>query len=194
MPFITEELWGELADRQKMLVHGDWPTYTKTDLVDEAASREMNWVISLIEAVRSARGEMHVPVGLYVPMQCLDLDDAGKAAWDANETMIKRLARIDSLTQIDEMPKGSVTLAVEGGTFCLPLADLIDVHEEKARLEKAMGKLAKDLGGLRGRLNNPKFVASAPQEVVAENREILVQKEEEEAKLKAALARLAEIA
>lgn len=194
MPFITEELWGELADRQKMLVHGDWPTYTKTDLVDEAASREMNWVISLIEAVRSARGEMHVPVGLYVPMQCLDLDDAGKAAWDANETMIKRLARIDSLTQIDEMPKGSVTLAVEGGTFCLPLADLIDVDEEKARLEKAMGKLAKDLGGLRGRLNNPKFVASAPEEVVAENRELLVQKEEEEAKLKAALARLAEIA
>ena len=194
MPFITEELWGELADRQKMLVHGDWPTYTKTDLVDEAASREMNWVISLIEAVRSARGEMHVPVGLYVPMQCLDLDDAGKAAWDANETMIKRLARIDSLTQIDEMPKGSVTLAVEGGTFCLPLADLIDVDEENARLEKAMGKLAKDLGGLRGRLNNPKFVASAPEEVVAENRELLVQKEEEEAKLKAALARLAEIA
>ncbi len=194
MPFITEELWGELADRQKMLVHGDWPTYSKTDLVDEAASREMNWVISLIEAVRSARGEMHVPVGLYVPMQCLDLDDAGKAAWDANETMIKRLARIDSLTQIDEMPKGSVTLAVEGGTFCLPLADLIDVHEEKARLEKAMGKLAKDLGGLRGRLNNPKFVASAPEEVVAENRELLVQKEEEEAKLKAALTRLAEIA
>ena len=194
MPFITEELWGELADRQKMLVHGDWPTYSKTDLVDEAASREMNWVISLIEAVRSARGEMHVPVGLYVPMQCLDLDDAGKAAWDANETMIKRLARIDSLTQIDEMPKGSVTLAVEGGTFCLPLADLIDVDEEKARLEKAMGKLAKDLGGLRGRLNNPKFVASAPEEVVAENRELLVQKEEEEAKLKAALARLAEIA
>ena len=194
MPFITEELWGELADRQKMLVHGDWPTYTKTDLVDEAASREMNWVISLIEAVRSARGEMHVPVGLYVPMQCLDLDDAGKAAWDANETMIKRLARIDSLTPIDEMPKGSVTLAVEGGTFCLPLADLIDVDEEKARLEKAMGKLAKDLGGLRGRLNNPKFVASAPEEVVAENRELLAQKEEEEAKLKAALARLAEIA
>ena len=194
MPFITEELWGELADRQKMLVHGDWPTYSKTDLVDEAASREMNWVISLIEAVRSARGEMHVPVGLYVPMQCLDLDDAGKAAWDANETMIKRLARIDSLTQIDEMPKGSVTLAVEGGTFCLPLADLIDVDEEKARLEKAMGKLAKDLGGLRGRLNNPKFVASAPEEVVAENRELLVQKEEEEAKLKAALTRLAEIA
>ncbi len=194
MPFITEELWGELADRQKMLVHGDWPTYTKTDLVDEAASREMNWVISLIEAVRSARGEMHVPVGLYVPMQCLDLDEAGKAAWDANETMIKRLARIDSLTEIDEMPKGSVTLAVEGGTFCLPLADLIDVDEEKARLEKAMGKLAKDLGGLRGRLNNPKFVASAPEEVVAENRELLVQKEEEEAKLKAALARLAEIA
>ncbi len=193
MPFITEELWGTLASRQKMLVHGDWPTYAAADLTDEAASREMNWVISLIENVRSARGEMHVPVGLKVHMQCLELSEAGQTAWTNNETMIKRLARIESLTPVDTLPKGSVTIAVEGATFCLPLADLIDVDEEKARLEKAMGKLAKDLGGLRGRLNNPKFVASAPDEVVAENRELLAQKEAEEAKLKAALARLAEI-
>ncbi|MFT4619572.1 MAG: valyl-tRNA synthetase [Sulfitobacter sp.] len=194
MPFITEELWGTLAARTKMLVHGDWPEYTSADLLDREASREMNWVTSLIEAVRSARGEMHVPVGLKVNMMSLDLSAAGQTAWDNNVTMIKRLARIESLTPVDELPKGSVTIAVEGATFCLPLADLIDVDEEKARLEKAMGKLAKDLGGLRGRLNNPKFVASAPDEVVAENRELLSQKEAEEAKLKAALARLAEIA
>jgi len=193
MPFITEELWGTLAPRAKMLVHGDWPDYAAADLTDEAASREMNWVISLIENVRSARGEMHVPVGLKVHMQCLELNETAQTAWDNNVTMIKRLARIESLTPVDTLPKGSVTIAVEGATFCLPLADLIDVDEEKARLEKAMGKLAKDLGGLRGRLNNPKFVASAPDEVVAENRELLAQKEAEEAKLKAALARLAEI-
>jgi valyl-tRNA synthetase len=84
-------------------------------------------------------------------------------------------------------------VAVEGGTFGLPLADIIDVDEEKARLEKTLGKLAKELGGLRGRLNNPKFVASAPEEVVEEARENLAAREEEEAKLKAALERLAEI-
>ena len=153
----------------------------------------MNWVIVLIENVRSVRAQMHVPAGLKVPLVVSLLDASGQAAWDNNETMIKRLARIESLTAVDAFPKGTATIAVEGGTFGLPLADIIDVAEEKARLEKALGKLAKEMGGLRGRLNNPKFVASAPEEVVVESRELLAQKEEEEAALKAAVARLAEI-
>ena len=193
MPFITEELWGiSNSERPKMLIHADWPTYT-TDLVDADADREMNWVIGLIESVRSVRAQMHVPAGLKVPLVVSSLDANGQAAWDNNETMIKRLARIDSLTQVAEFPKGTATIAVEGGTFGLPLADIIDVAEEKARLEKSLGKLAKELGGLRGRLNNPKFVASAPEEVVAESRELLAQKEEEETALKAAVERLAEL-
>jgi valyl-tRNA synthetase len=87
-----------------------------------------------------------------------------------------------------------VTVAVEGGVFGLPIADLIDVGEEKARLEKALDKLGKEIGGLKGRLSNPKFVESAPEDVVDETRENLAQREEEEGKLKAALARLEEIA
>jgi valyl-tRNA synthetase len=194
MPFITEELWGiSNANRPKMLIHADWPTYSAADLVDADADREMNWVIGLIEQTRSVRAQMHVPAGLKVPLVVSSLDAAGQAAWDNNETMIKRLARVDSLTSVEDFPKGTATIAVEGGTFGLPLADIIDVDEEKARLEKALGKLAKEMGGLRGRLNNPKFVASAPAEVVAESQELLDQKEEEEAALKAAVARLAEI-
>jgi len=194
MPFITEELWGiSNSERPKMLIHADWPTYKAADLVDADADREMNWVIGLIEQTRSVRAQMHVPAGLKVPLVVSSLDANGQAAWDNNETMIKRLARIDSLTQVADFPKGTATIAVEGGTFGLPLADIIDVDEEKARLEKALGKLAKEMGGLRGRLNNPKFVASAPEEVVAESKELLAQKEEEEAALKAAVARLAEL-
>ncbi|MDX1782350.1 MAG: class I tRNA ligase family protein, partial [Thalassovita sp.] len=193
MPFITEELWGVTGDRAKMLVHADWPTYKAGDLVDAAADREMNWVISLIEEVRSARAQMHVPAGLHIPMLVTELDEAGKAAWARNEVLIKRLARIDSLTEAQEFPKGCITVAVEGGSFGLPLADIIDIDEEKTRLEKTLGKLAKELGGLRGRLNNPKFVDSAPEEVVEETRGNLAAREEEEAKLKAALARLAEL-
>jgi len=194
MPFITEELWGiSNSERPKMLIHADWPTYKAADLVDADADREMNWVIGLIEQTRSVRAQMHVPAGLKVPLVVSSLDANGQAAWDNNETMIKRLARIDSLTQVADFPKGTATIAVEGGTFGLPLADIIDVDEEKVRLEKALGKLAKEMGGLRGRLNNPKFVASAPEEVVAESKELLAQKEEEEAALKAAVARLAEL-
>ncbi|SLN13745.1 Valine--tRNA ligase [Roseovarius albus] len=192
MPFITEELWGNLGERQKMLIHADWPTYG-SELVDADADREMNWVINLIESVRSARAQVHVPVGLYIPVLVTDLDAAGQAAWDNNEVMIKRLARIDSLSKTDAFPKGCATIAVEGGSFGLPLADIIDVDAEKARLEKNIGKLDKELGGLRGRLNNPKFVASAPDEVVAEARENLALREEEADKLRAALERLAEI-
>jgi len=193
MPFITEELWSVTGDREKMLVHGDWPEYAGADLIDTAADKEMNWVITLIEEVRSARAQMHVPAGLYVPMLVSGLDDSGRNAWANNEVLIKRLARIDSLTDVADFPKGCATIAVEGGTFGLPLADIIDVDEEKARLEKTLGKLAKELGGLRGRLKNPKFVASAPDEVVAETRENLVLKEAEEETLNAALARLAEL-
>lgn len=193
MPFITEELWGATGSRDTMLVHADWPTYTAADLVKPAADAEMNWVISVIENTRSARAQMHVPAGLYVDMLVTDIDAAGQAAWDANETLIKRLARIESLSKVETAPKGCVSISAPGASFLLPLADIIDIDGEKARLEKSLGKLAKELGGLRGRLNNPKFVASAPDEVVEEARENLAAREEEETKLKEALARLAEI-
>lgn len=192
MPFITEELWGTLAVRPQMLVHTDWPVYG-SELIDPAADREMNWVIEVIETTRSVRAQMHVPAGLQVPMLVTQMDPAARAAWERNETLIKRLARIDSLTEVESFPKGCATLPVSGATFGLPLAEIIDVDAEKARLEKTLGKLAKELGGLRGRLNNPKFAASAPEEVVEETRANLAAREEEEAKLKDALARLSEL-
>ncbi|WP_050603226.1 valine--tRNA ligase [Ruegeria sp. 6PALISEP08] len=194
MPFVTEELWGLTGNRAKMVVHADWPTYAAAEQIDADADREMNWVISVIENTRSARAQMRVPAGLYVPMLVTEIDTNGQAAWDRNEALIKRLARIDSLTKADELPKGTISIAAPGASFGLPLADIIDIGAEKERLEKAKGKLAKELGGLRGRLNNPKFVASAPEEVVAEAKANLAAREEEEAKLSEALARLAEIA
>ena len=193
MPFITEELWGTLGSRAKMLVHADWPEYTAADLVDPQAEAEMSWVIALIEGVRSARAQMHVPAGLYVPTLVTDLGETERGAWDRNDALIKRLARIEGLQEVESFPKGCISVPVGGATFGLPLADIIDVGAEKARLEKTLGKLGKELGGLRGRLNNPKFIESAPEEVVEEARANLAAREEEEARLKEALARLAEI-
>ena len=192
MPFVTEELWQVTAKRERMLALADWPT-CGADLVDDHADREMNWVIALIEGVRSARAQMHVPAGLKIPMLVGELDAAGRAALDRNEALIRKLARIDSLTEMADFPRGTVTVPVEGGTFGLPLAEIIDVDAEKARLQKALAKLEKELGGLRGRLDNPKFIASAPEDVVAEARGNLAAREEEQARINAALARLAEI-
>jgi valyl-tRNA synthetase len=193
MPFITEELWQTTGNRAKMLVHTDWPAYGE-DLVDAASMREMTWAISLIEDIRSARAQMHVPVGLKLDMLQLSLDDAGRTAWARNEALIRRLARIEGLAEAAQAPKGAITIAVEGGTFAIPLEGVIDIAEEKARLTKTLEKLEKDLNGLRGRLSNPAFLASAREEVVDETRDKLEQGEDEAGKLRAALARLAELA
>ncbi|WP_370228721.1 valine--tRNA ligase [Cognatishimia sp.] len=192
MPFITEELWGQTAQRDTLLVHEDWPTYG-ADLVNSDADREMNWVIQTIEATRSTRAQMNVPAGSKIPMVVTDITDVNDAAFKANEALIFKLARVESLTSVATFPKGTATIAVDGATFGLPLEGVIDVAAEKARLEKSLGKLAKELGGLRGRLNNPKFAASAPEEVVAEAKANLAAREEEEAKLNDALSRLAEL-
>ena len=192
MPFITEEIWGLSGARSKMLIHADWPTYG-IELVDETADQEMSWVIGLIESIRSARAQMHVPAGLYVPVIYTEMSPSARNSWGQNEALIKRLARIESLDEAAAMPKGSITIGAKGATFGLPLADIIDIAEEKARLEKSLGKLAKELGSLRARLNNPKFAASAPPEVVEETRANLALREEEETQLKDALARLSEL-
>ncbi len=194
MPFVTEELWGLTAKRDGLLVTTDWPTYNSAELIDSKADSEMNWVIAVIENTRSARQQMRVPAGLYVPMIVTEIDADGQAAWDRNETLIKRLARIDSLTHVETPPKGTISISAPGASFGLPLADIIDIGAEKERLEKAKAKLSKELGGLRGRLNNPKFVDSAPEDVVEEARENLAAREEEEARINEALARLSEIA
>ena len=192
MPFITEELWGITASRSQMLVHQDWPDYG-LELVDAAASEEMSWAIALIDAIRSARAQMNVPAGAKVPLVQVAISPAGEAALAANMAQIQQMARITEVTQVPEMPKGAITITAPQATFGLPLADIIDVAAEKMRLEKSMGKLAKELGGLRGRLNNPKFAISAPPEVLAETQANLEAREEEEAKIATALARLEEI-
>ncbi|SEM78952.1 valine--tRNA ligase [Palleronia pelagia] len=189
MPFITEELWAG----ERMLAISEWPTEGASDLVDPAADAEISWVIALIEAIRSVRGELNVPAGLKVELLQIELDDAGRAAWAANAEIIQRLARIETLTEASELPKGALTIAVKGGTFALPLAGIVDVEAEKARLAKTLGKLEKDLGGLNGRLKNPKFLDSAPDEVVAETKALLAEKTDEKQRLETAAARLAEL-
>ncbi len=194
MPFITEELWGLTAPeggRAKMLVHADWPTYG-AGLIDAEADREMNWVIGLIEDIRSSRAQMGVPVGLKLPMVLAEADTAARAALARNEALIFKLARIDSLTET-AIPKGSISIAAPGAVFGLPLEGVIDVKAEKARLEKALAKLEKEAAGLRAKLENPKFIANAAEEVIEESRDNLAARSEEAEKVAAAVKRLAEL-
>ncbi|HCP82660.1 MAG TPA: valine--tRNA ligase, partial [Octadecabacter sp.] len=190
MPFITEELWA-LDGNETLLTHQDWPEYG-ADLIDTSADSEMSWVIQVIENIRSTRAQMNVPAGLYVPLIQTEADDAAKTAWVNNEALIKRLARVEDLT-VGAAPKGSMMVGTKGATFALPLADIIDVDAEKARITKSLGKVEKEAGGLRGRLGNPKFAENATAEVVDEAKANLALREEEIAQLTAALAQLNEI-
>jgi valyl-tRNA synthetase len=192
MPFITEELWATTGTRAGMLVHQDWPTFG-ADLIDDASDREMTWATGLIDEIRSARAQMHVPVGLKIDLVATEFGAEARQAWANNETLIKRLARVETLTEAAVTPKGSIAVAAEGAAFAIPLEGIIDIAEERARLQKAFDKLAKEIGGLKGRINNPAFVASAPEEVVDEARANLEAREEEASKIKAALDRLAEL-
>ena len=189
MPFITEELWETLSQRNEMLVHCDWPEFDST-LIDHAADIEMNWVVNLIESIRSARAQLRVPAGLKIPMIFLKMDSEAKQAWENNSEMIQKLARITELTSADDIPKGSIAISAKGASFALPLEDIIDVDEEKKRLSKSLDKLQKEISALKGRLQNSKFIESAPEEVILETQENLVLREEEEAKLSSAASQL----
>ncbi|TVR49617.1 MAG: valine--tRNA ligase, partial [Rhodobacteraceae bacterium] len=190
MPFVTEELWGLTGRRDTLCAHADWPDHG-AELADPDAMREMRWVISLIEGIRSARAQVRVPVGLKLNMVQLDLDAAGQAALARNQALVMRLARIASLEQAAALPRGSITVTVEGGSFGLPLEGVIDIAAERARLEKTAEKARKELGGIEGRLRNPKFRASAPEEVVTETEDRAEVLREDIARLDKALEQLA---
>jgi valyl-tRNA synthetase len=193
MPFVTEALWGRITERPKLLAHADWPSYG-AELVDPAADDEMGWVIALIEEVRSVRAAMHVPAGAKVALTALSLSDAQAAALERNRAMVARLARIERFETADEAPRGSVALTVGGASLCLPLAEVIDVGVERARLARALDKLEREAAGLRAKLGNAAFVAKAPEGVVDESRARLEAADDEIAILAAALARLASLA
>jgi valyl-tRNA synthetase len=172
-------------------VHTDWPDLPPT-LINPDADREMAFVTTLIDEIRSARAQVHVPVGLKTDLVAVSLTAEARAAWQRNEALIRRMARLDGFSE-GPVPQGAITLAAPGATFAIPLAGLIDIAEEKARLQKSFDKLAREIAGLSGRLKNPNFAVSAPQEVVEEAQANLAAREDEAAKLQAALKRLSEL-
>jgi len=194
MPFVTEELWGATAERAKMLVHADWPTYAAADMADPQADADIAWTIALIEGVRSARAEMNVAPGPLIPLVAVGADAATRARLARVDALIRRLARLERVTLADAAPKGAVTLAVEGATLCLPLAGVIDIAAERARLARALEKLEKERGGVAAKLANPAFIEKAREDVVAKERARLETLALDADKLAAAAARLAEIA
>ncbi|MEL6318459.1 MAG: class I tRNA ligase family protein, partial [Pseudomonadota bacterium] len=195
-PFITEELWsvtGGAAGRPGPLALEAWPRLSAAALATPEADAEMGWVVQLIETVRSVKAELNAPPSAQAPLTLVGAGPELAARVARNRALIDRLARLSALDFADAPPKGAVTAPIEGATLALALADVIDVSAEKTRLEKALAKLGKEAEGLEKKLSNDAFLAKAPEDVVAEQRERLAAAQADAQKLQAAVARLKEL-
>lgn len=193
MPFMTEELWahtaGEGKARDMLLCHADWPTPT---FIDDSAAADINWLIDLVTGIRSVRAEMNVPPAAVAPLVVVGSNGVTRERLARHEASIKRLARVESIALASEAPKGAAQIVVGEATACLPLGSLIDLSAEKARLEKAIGKVEQEKSRIASKLANEKFVANANPEVVAAERERFAELEVQRASLETALKRVAE--
>ena len=190
MPFVTEELWAKTATRNGYLMLDHWPNLAE-GLVDEDAMAEIGWLIGAISEIRSVRAEMNVPAGAQVPLVAIDAGDQTQARLTATSDTLKRLARVSDISFADTVPSGSAQTVLGEAVFALPLADVIDIDAERARLQKEIGKTEGEIKKLSGKLSNEGFLAKAPEDVVAENRARLSEEEARRDKLNSALARLA---
>ncbi len=193
MPFMTEELWahtaGEGEERSDLLCLTDWPV---PEFRDDAAAAEINWLIDLVSGIRSTRAEMNVPPGATASLVVVGANTSTEARLDRHAAAIRRLARADEIRGADVAPKGSAQIIVGEATVCLPLGNLVDLGAEKARLEKAIGKVDAEMERIDKKLSNEKFVANADPEVVAAERERKAELDVQLASLRTALQRVSE--
>ncbi|EZP72784.1 Valine--tRNA ligase [Sphingomonas paucimobilis] len=189
MPFITEELWHAMGERDCDLIVARWPQALYA--VDSEAQAEIDWLIRLISAMRTARTELNVPPGAKLRVVVSDASDETRRRIDRQGAALARLGRVESLSFGEEVTGGAAQIVVDEATFILPLEGVIDIAAEKARLAKALAAAEKERDSLGGRLSNPAFVEKAKPEAVAKAREDHAEKTAEAEKLKAALDRLA---
>jgi valyl-tRNA synthetase len=171
MPFITEELWKSQYDADSSLIDAPWPDLPVT-LSDADATEEMDWVVRLISQIRAVRSEMNVSPGAKIPMLLKDASDASKARLESHKGILSTLARLSSIDVLDgEAPKGSVQDVLDEATIVLPMADIIDIAAEQARLEKETAKLEGEIAKHDKKLANKGFTDKAPAAVIETERQ-----------------------
>ena len=191
MPFITEELWRVTADQGPRAItcslSSAWPAHDGLD--DTEAEAEIGWVIDLITAIRSVRAEMNIKP-LPLPLVMVRVGETLRPGQRWSE-FVKRLARIAEISLAERQRRqGAVQLVVRGEVVALPLAGVIDLAAERARLAKEMAKCDADIARVDAKLGNPNFVARAPEDVVEEEKEKRDEAQSRKAKIAEALERL----
>ncbi len=170
MPFITEEIWQSLPHSGESIMVAAWPEYSE-ELAFSAEEEEFEKVISVIRAVRNRRSEMNVPPSKKAKI-CIA--SPTKEIFTAGSAFIARLASGSEVEVADsfDMPD-AVLVVTDSAKVYIPLNELVDFTAELARLEKEMEAANKDKAFYEVKLNNPGFVAKAPEAVVNQQRELL---------------------
>ena len=194
MPFITEELWAELAKfggpaRESMLITSAWPD-VPASWIDAEADAEIGWLVDVVSNIRSLKAETNLPGSVKPDVAVTGAGAETLARLERHRTAIQTLARVGSIGAADGAPAGSAPFVTGEATFLIAIAEHIDIPAETARLTKEIAGIDKDLEVTKKKLGNPDFVARAKPEVVEENRQRLTDGEAARAKLEAALERL----
>jgi valyl-tRNA synthetase len=180
MPYITEELWQRVAPLA--WIEGDTimrRNYPQADpgLIDAAALTELEWVKAFIMGVRQIRSEMDIKPGKPLPVICHKGGELDQQRITANRALLESLAKLESITWLDEdskTPESAISL-VGDMQLLIPLAGLIDKKAELARLQKNIDKLEQDAQRIKTKLSNENFVSRAPENVVGKEREKLAE-------------------
>ena len=195
MPFLTEELHAHLSgndmdNKDDWFLNAQWPEFDGR-ATDPKAMEEMGWVVRLITAVRVVRADLNVPVAARINMLVKGASDVTRHRASVHGDIIKRLARLENIDFTDkETPKGAVQAVVDEATLVLPMADVINIDQERQRLRKEIDKLSADIQKIQQKLSNEGFVAKAPPEVVDEQKERMAEAQSVKAKLSLALQHL----
>ncbi len=189
MPFVTEEIWASLEADRGFIMQQRWPSFA-TALIDAEADGEIEWLIGLVTEIRSVRSEMNIPAGAKLTLDLVQADAEVSARIARQADALHRLARLETTQVVSDVAAGSIQFVYQGQTMALPLTGHIDIDAERARLQKEIDKLDKEIKKFSSKLENKEFLSKAPEHVIAENQARLAQEQEQRAKLAAGLARL----
>ena len=185
MPFITEEIWQALPHEGESIMVSAWPVY-REQLNFSAEEKEFEKVMDAIKAVRARRSEMNVPPSKKATLY---IETASEEIFRQSEAFLTRLAWADQIVlDAPEDAQSCVQVITDSAKIFMPLSQLVDREKEIARLTKEKQACEKDIAFLSGKLNNPGFVAKAPEKVINEQRAKLEKAQELLQKIESSLA------
>jgi valyl-tRNA synthetase len=192
-PFVTEEIWQVWGEPRPSIMVQPYPQ-ARSGWRDEPTEARMTFLTDVIRAIRNLRTEMNCPPGREVRVIFCG-SETDRDFLREQEPYLRALARVGGaeFRSVDARPRGAATAVIGALEIYLPLDDLVNLDEERARLSKEVGKVEDELGRVQKKLDNADFIAKAKNEIVQKEREKATQFEEKIRTLRSSLAKLEEI-